>query len=172
MRNSSCLLFMRNSSCLTSPRDTLVSPLLFSRAFCTFSNTPHPPRPLPLPSRPHLRPAASAPGARRLRPTPPPPSPGVLTADTPGRNNAAKRIEVGVPVVTAAAAATAALRGQPGHHRYLRTGRSRHHRRQLDPCVAVNEEEEDPARRHLVILSLEAVPHASHRSLLCRNSLF
>ncbi len=29
---------MRNSSCLTSPRDTLVSPLLFSRAFCTFSN--------------------------------------------------------------------------------------------------------------------------------------
>jgi hypothetical protein len=30
---------MRNVSCLTSPRDTLVSPLLFSRAFCTFSNT-------------------------------------------------------------------------------------------------------------------------------------
>ncbi len=40
-RSLSCL-FMRNSSCLTSPRDTaraLVSPLLFSRAFCTFSNT-------------------------------------------------------------------------------------------------------------------------------------
>ncbi len=32
---------MRNSLCLTSPRDTaraLVLPLLFSRAFCTFSN--------------------------------------------------------------------------------------------------------------------------------------
>ncbi len=40
-RSQSCL-FRRNSSCLTSPRDTaraLVSPLLFSRAFCTFFNS-------------------------------------------------------------------------------------------------------------------------------------
>ena len=40
-RSLTCL-FMRNSSCLTSPRDTaraLVSPFLFSHAFCTFSNT-------------------------------------------------------------------------------------------------------------------------------------
>ncbi len=39
-RSLSCL-FMRNSSCLISPRDTaraLVLPLLFSRAFHTFSN--------------------------------------------------------------------------------------------------------------------------------------
>ncbi len=30
---------MRNSLCLTSPQDTLVSLLLFSRAFCKFSNS-------------------------------------------------------------------------------------------------------------------------------------